>query len=291
MITIRKPDIKKAGDSDYDYILDAADKRMKGLKAELEAILEDMASPLTVASIAQTIEAGMKDMIDGMINWDEFSRRVSDTMSKVYQDLVQEVGEKTVQRLNFDMRFDLLNPKCVEYIRSETGKKIVEITEETRQAVRDIVRRAFEEGGHPYEQAEKIQKVVGLTSRQANAVLNYRQRLLDEGKSKATVDKLSKEYADRLLKDRAENIARTETINAANAGYYMSLVEAEDNGLLDTAETEMEWVCTHDDRLCDECLAMDGKRAQVGGQFEGGISHPCLHPRCRCTIRLVRKEL
>ncbi len=92
---------------------------------------------------------------------------------------------------------------------------------------------------------------------------------------------------------RAELIARTATIwnynHAAKAGYT-------DAGL-----SEVAWLVTDDDLLCEFCLPMEGEVADMNANYreanaivpgaEGGslrlgfeVEHPPLHPRCRCAI-------
>ena len=94
---------------------------------------------------------------------------------------------------------------------------------------------------------------------------------------------------------RAELISRTTTMWAYNEGAHLSYVEA---GV--RAET---WVCAVDDVLCEFCVQMDGQTVRTEDPFlpagtefgglEGGvldipsewpITHPPLHPMCRCAL-------
>jgi len=206
------------------------------------------------------------------------------------------VGKATARRLGeklkAELRFDLLNPRAVEFINQHTGELITQITEESRQAIRAIIRQAFEEGGHPYEQARKIRNYIGLTERQMRAVDNYWRRLAEDGtRPLKQVNEMADNYAKRLLRRRAELIARTETMAASNYGVRECWSQAVEEGLLDPNEVEREWIYTPDERACERCEEMDGKRAPINGTYEGGIVGPPLHPACRCCEGIARRRL
>ena len=74
-------------------------------------------------------------------------------------------------------------------------------------------------GESPVRQlAYTIRGLVGLNTRQAGAVLSYRQSLADEGFSLERMNKLVASYAGRQLRSRARTIARTETSTVMIAG-------------------------------------------------------------------------
>jgi len=214
-------------------------------------------------------------------------------LAAVEKEIVDEVGKATARRLGeklkAELRFDLLNPRAVEFINQHTGELITQITEESRKAIRSIIRQAFEEGGHPYEQAKKIIQHIGLTERQSRAVENFRRRQLEARVSKAEADKRAEAYAKRLLRDRAENIARTETLTASNAGQHLAWLDAKDKGLL-PANFMKEYVTTPDDRRCPQCLEIDGQRKPIDVPFDtpfGPKMYPPIHVACRCCAGLV----
>ena len=66
---------------------------------------------------------------------------------------------------------------------------------------------------------------------------------------------------------RATVIARTEVMKAVNRGAAERYKEA---------GVQMEWLTTHDEKLCFECAAMDGKVVTT--------DLPPAHPNCRCTV-------
>lgn len=74
---------------------------------------------------------------------------------------------------------------------------------------------------------------------------------------------------------RAERIARTEVVAAANAGSIEAYKQA---GL-----ERHEWLAIIDNATADECIACDGKTEKIGDTFPSGETQPPNHPNCRCT--------
>ena len=108
--------------------------------------------------------------------------------------------------------FDLSNPLAQEWISRHVGDLITQVTDDTRNSVKGVISKAFEQGLHPRQSAKLIKEVVGLTVKQAGAVANYRGRLAVKGLTEEIVEKRAARYATKLLKYRSEMIARTECL-------------------------------------------------------------------------------
>jgi SPP1 gp7 family putative phage head morphogenesis protein len=217
------------------------------------------------------------------------------------------------------VRFDLLNPKALRWAEEHAAALVREVTEETRGAIRDAIARAFSEGLTADETARRIRSLIGLTTRQALAVENY-ARFLDgvdvdnlsdadkerlrrgglranqfgtlraSGMSEEQVESLLEGYQARLIRERAETIARTETITAANAGQHELWRQALAHGWIGPA-TSRKWIATPgSDRTCSSCMALHGVVVGLDEPFPGGLMHPTRHPRCRCATALVFGE-
>ncbi|NYB73402.1 minor capsid protein [Sedimentibacter hydroxybenzoicus DSM 7310] len=74
----------------------------------------------------------------------------------------------------------------------------------------------------------------------------------------------------------ADRIVRTEVQRALNDGQRQAYK--------DRGYTQVRWLTGDDDRLCDECSAMDGKL------FDINEAPGVAHPRCRCTFIPVLDE-
>lgn len=140
--------------------------------------------------------------------------------------------------------------------------------------------------------ARQLRDRIGLDERSTTALANFERGLSEQGIKQATIDKRVSDYADRLRRQRAERIARTETLNAANLGQMYLWENAVRDGLLDVSRTKTMWIVTPDDRLCVLCRVMTGERGVIpfGHTFDtprGHVLAPPMHPLCRCTVGLV----
>jgi len=261
-------------------------------KIFLQAVAETQGA-LILSRVEEALAKNDVAGAEAAIDWQQFERELGALQNPVH-DLMTESGKLATEDLNklgFKLLFDIINPRAVAWARDRVGNLIREVSEGTRQAIRQLIAAALERGGHPYDTARRIRQYIGLTERQMRALDNYWERLSIEGLPARRVDEMVDAYARRLLRDRAKLIARTETIQAAAEGARESWRQAVDAGLLREDEWEREWITTEDDRTCEVCLAMDGKRAPINGAYENGSGGPTLHPACRCTEGLRRKEV
>jgi hypothetical protein len=181
-----------------------------------------------------------------------------------------------------EVAFDRTNPEAVAYAEARAGEMVTAVTSSVRDTIREIITRAFTEKITPAETAALIRDTVGLTVRDATAVLNLRRDLIDGGATKAQVKKQTTAYADGLLKRRAETIARTEIMRASNEGTAQLWSQAKDRGLL-TGDEKKVWIAADP---CPECEDVDGEEVGIFDDFSVGTNPP-LHPNCLCTIGLI----
>ena len=225
-------------------------------------------------------------------------------------DTVLNTAELAAVDLNLE--FALVNERAVRFATEEAAQLVTSVTSETEKAIRDIVVRGQREGLNVRLQAQEIRRIVGLTDRDARAVDRFYSGLLESGTNQSRAGELADRMSARLLRRRAENIARTETIRAANMGNQLSWQAAMDNGLLPRS-TQKAWIATGDSRTCAICAVLDGQVISVSTSFdvqeraasftqEGGsfrvaskvpLKNPTItqtppsHPSCRCTTGLV----
>jgi hypothetical protein len=179
------------------------------------------------------------------------------------------------------------NPE-VEEAKGEIAGRVTNILSETREAIRARIIRSFREGGKKFEVFRDLEDVVGLSSPAAKAVSNYRQSLIDAEWDDAAIDKAVDRYSNRKIRERAETIARTETMTILNAGVELAWDQGMDQGYFDGIDMERVWIVTPDERLCPICEPMTNVSVPYGEDFP--IDGPPAHPRCRCTegLREVR---
>jgi hypothetical protein len=223
--------------------------------------------------------------------------------------------------IGFEMTFNLHDPHTAAFVNNYTFELIRDVSQASRDAIQQVVLDAVRRGGHPYDQARKIRDVIGLTPQQSQAVTNFMtrlsgdsadlqyamsrelrdrrfdptlQRAIDEGVplDADQIEEMADRYYDRYLTHRAETIARTETLRAANIGQQETWRQAAAEGFLVPEETRRMWLIAEDDRLCAACAEVPDLNPDGVGleedfdTSEGALSEPPLHPSCRCTVVL-----
>jgi hypothetical protein len=95
-------------------------------------------------------------------------------------------------------------------------------------------------------------------------------------------------YRERYVKHRAETIARTESLRAANLGSFEAWRQAiEDSDLFDPSEVKRKWITARDDRVRPDHRGAAGQKRGLREPFTvGGIAvmFPPHQPNCRCTV-------
>ena len=210
--------------------------------------------------------------------------------------------------------FDVKSQEMIDAARTYAANMVSGISSTTRDSIQQLISGGIANGRTPMDTAQAIRDTIGLTPQQATAVANYRQGLVDVaggnrsadnllasyalhdsryGLNNLTsdkIDKLTDRYAQRQLNYRANQIAHTETMKAANLGNQMNWRAAADAGYVDATTMGQEWITTDDDMLCDDCAELDGEVVGLYDNFSSGDDGPPMHPGCRCTIGMAELD-
>lgn len=189
-----------------------------------------------------------------------------------------------------------------------------------RQTALNIIGRVTSSGN-------RVGGVVGLTEQQSQFVVNMREQLRSgnarqmqnyfnrERRDKrfdaivrkaiaagkpvdlATIDKIADRYADRLLQLRGENIARTESLAALNAGRQEAFSQAVQSGKLSQRNVRKVWSSTMDGRTRDSHTKMNGVTVDFDEPFTMPSGNRMMRPgdtslgaggedviNCRCMV-------
>ena len=263
-------------------------------------------------------------------NWRAFAEEIALRLSKqihpIAQDLLvaRALGHQAVARqIAAEIRKDLTTlsfsfGRLADPVQEEADKHaaefVREIGEDTRTTLAAMIQRGVNEGLPPRQTAGLMRDSVGLTVSQANAVQNYR-RLLETGSPEAQERALRDEnydvapgglanltpeqidarvdaYRRRYVMYRATNIARTETLQASNAGGMSAVQSAIRAGTI-SKTSRVLWKIAKDERTCPRCLSivrLQPEGVKVGdlfkwreGKHSGEIAFAPLHSSCRCT--------
>jgi SPP1 gp7 family putative phage head morphogenesis protein len=250
----------------YEHVHKAADKftskfrkaALTAFKAGHAAINRDLLIGAVTLRSHQGIELAMNQAVMAL------DSSLREALPALYTGVVEASGKAAAKIVSTQVsglraaadvkgfKFDVTNPRAVEWIKQHTADLVADVSETTREAIRNLVEDAFTEQYDVDELADQIEDLVG-----------------DAG--------------------RADTIARTETIRASNQGQQEAWDQAVDAGLL-TGSEQQEWIVTPDDRLCPVCEPLDGVTVGLDESFSvdgDEIDGPPAHPNCRCTVGLV----
>jgi SPP1 gp7 family putative phage head morphogenesis protein len=224
-------------------------------------------------------------------------------LSQLFKKLAQEIEARGTYNLSEARRDSLQEsllaakwkPSEAAYI--EARKRAVAIVQRIARGKTALPPHTLVVGGIITQRREV--DIAGWLRKTAKLESDYTARRIDEIFRKAgsswnekegrgpTPRDIAKEIFERGLAfsmDRANLIARTTSIYAANAGAVQ--------GYADAGVEAGEWMATEDDLTCEACAEMDGEEVELGASFDipsstsspFDIPHPPLHPYCRCTI-------
>lgn len=156
------------------------------------------------------------------------------------------------------IRFDLDNPRAVEYLLSVGADLVTAIDETTRDYIRTVIVRGVSEGQSYGEMARAI------TDRYAEFAVGKPQLHIDS---------------------RAHLIAVTETGQAYSHGNYIVGEELRDAGL----KMEKHWDTMGDSRVSAGCAENEGAGwIPFDSAFPSGHLRPLRFPGCRCDLLMRR---
>lgn len=250
--------------------------------AEMESLREslrtsDLSKAVLSEDMGRIVEASKVDRVGSIVG----------AMGEPIEDAVRAGGRLAMAELTVPaVALDMQRPRVKAWLEANAARLVKDVNGTSRKAIKAIVRDGFAAGRHPNAMARDIRAVVGLTEPQSIAVARRRAALVEAGVAEAKAERQMARYAERLLKRRAEVIARTESMTAVNQGRASMWRQLQDDGGIE-ANAKKEWLTADDERVCPICGPLDDhKPIPLDGTYStavGALSHPPAHPGCRCT--------
>lgn len=220
----------------------------------------------------------LKDTTSELTNWIVIESKGKRILKPIVLKVLVSGGDKAYDLFKITGGFDALSIRAIKAADKICAKLVVEVTKETKKGIRTIISRGVKEGKSMDKIARELRPIVGLTSKQAESIVNYKVWLREKRPelSVADVDKRANTYAGRTHRRRAMTIARTETAKAQNVGYVL--------GLEDANISEVELLVAVG--ACDICAALNGKKYNL----RTGQDAIPIHPNCHCAMLPVIGE-
>lgn len=266
----------------------------------LGGIRNDLNDQNVIRAIREAIEAGVPNDASLALKWQEFIASLQRSVPQLAQQVSNSanISANTLpKKISIESNFTATDPRAVAWAQQRAGARISGIVQESQKAVAEIIANGLRTNLTREQVVRQITEIVGLDTRQAKALANFYEKnlqdLLEDGmtfeRAEREALKLSKEYRQRLLVQRATRIARTETLAAANAGRMLSWQEANAQGLLPPGSVK-RWKTATDERTCPTCGPLHNTSVAWDGTFPTGDMMPPNHPNCRCTAVIIPGE-
>lgn len=218
--------------------------------------------------------------------------------------------------------FDTARVSAVSSAGGYRAAFVTEVTEAQRETISQVINRGLIEGRSRAQVARDIRASIGLTASQETWIENYRrqlltmdpgaldralrdhrsdrlfERLVNSGDMLTTdqIDSMVERYRQRMVKWRAETIARTEALRAMRMGEWEGLMAADEAGALSKLLRKF-WIDAKDERERAQHIPIpgmnpDGRAIDEPFQTPLGLMMYPLDPNgsarnvvnCRCRL-------
>nr|DAR82821.1 MAG TPA: minor capsid protein [Caudoviricetes sp.] len=294
--TYKQVDIEKVGKIIPITALIATKKIKKYLDAKEPELVFFLHNLWNNQGKAITYKELREAIIDGYLSeklleewYQDYTKFVVDKVAPMWADAMKEANSELYKNPKF--YFDPMQQEVVDWTNTRAAMFVTNVTKEQVAGIREVVKRASQLNDMNVDELSRaIRPMVGLDYRQSIANMNYYTKMIENGVKPNTALEKSIKYSARQNRHRAYRIARTELVFAYNQGSYYGTKQAQEQGLL--GRVEKVWCTAEDERTCEICGALEGKRIAMDDDFdfktkliEPGIKRvPPAHPHCRCTV-------
>jgi len=286
--------IPKTNRQFYRVLHRIADTATPKVRRQFLEAIDSIRGTTRVKELREALEVGSSIEVFTALGVDKLGLEMSalvTTLREAYNKAAIEAGKILPKEIQAGFRFDMFNPRAVDYARLRAAELVSQVSDSTRRGIQRVIAEGVESGLTVQQQASRIKEMLGLTPRQVSALDNFKQMLTTEGRKPAQIKRMVNRQKNRMLRSRATAIARTETINAVNAGQEEIWAQAMDQGLIDF-NARKKWVVTPDDLLCPICKPIPKNNpggVPIGTPFQTSVGprmRPAAHPNCRCSMSL-----
>lgn len=245
---------------------------------------------ITYKEIREAILAGeiSKKYLD---EWrQDYNKFVVKHMLSAWEEAMQAATDEMAAKYP-DWYFNPMSEGIRNWTKTHSAEFVTYVTDAQIEGLRAVIERAAKlEDRNVDMLARAIRPMVGLYRQQAEANLNYYNNLIENGVNEKKALDLSIRYGARQHRYRGYLIARTELAFAYNKGMDEGVRQAQAKGYM--GKTVKIWCTADDERMCEECGALEGKAILMDEEFNfhtklklSGIRRtPPAHPSCRCSV-------
>ena len=225
----------------------------------------------------------------------DYNEMINEELAPRWNDAMKASAENVAGYVESEFgvfpRFQQGTQRIREWVQTRGGELAVNLSRQQHQALRNILTYHITENpAPPRELARLIRGSIGLTSKQAAYVSNFREQLQEAGELTASqIEHRVQNYIGRLHRLRAERIARTELAWGYHQGMFEQMRQAQE-GPLSGHEIVKRWWTAGDERVCSHCGPLHRQVVGMEQTFPGATPRvpntytPPAHPSCRCGL-------
>lgn len=295
--------------SDDEIIRDVKrliNRHEKIVKAGFLEAVEKSRDSVNMSELSQAILIGDEFIAYQATNVDNFENELLDTLTIEVQNAFKAGVDSALKELPESKKtmvsivlakqeLSFTNTAAQEYFDAVGAALITNISEQTRIAIRQIIRDAIANNLPVSTVAKTIREIVGLNSIQERAIARQRQALTEKGVKQSVIEATIARRIKKMIKTRAETIARTETGRAVGAGRQQMWDEMVSEGVAEP-DTLKKWNTSRDERVGEDHGPMHNITTLINEPFYIGVTGQSVQqpresrPNCRCVATLIFRD-
>lgn len=239
----------------------------------------------------------------------------------------EAAGTAELSSLRLNIIFNARHLRGEAMLERYGAQFVQAVSDDTKAMLRTSLTDSVARGQGAKAAARGIRDMIGLTDSQAGWAINLRQKLENAPESllsefavdgyklrdkrldgivrravtagkpiaAADVEKIVTAYQNRAIRWRSENIARTETLRAVQAGNFEAYQQAVESGKIAAQNIRKVWNSAHDKRVRHTHRELDGESVGLNERFVSSSGAQLRYPldetaplaetlNCRCNL-------
>jgi hypothetical protein len=237
------------------------------------------APPLSLQELVQKVAA--LDVLDPN-DVEVFAQYLLSATQEQRQALIEAHYDALVSQMTGQVSQEILE-EAARLAETAADSLLRTMTEADLNTLGKTISQGIAEGLNPRDIARRLEEVQGLDSNRAAAFEKFRAELEASDLTDAQIAAREEAEFQRLLRERRETIARTESAKAVSEGDRLDAVARGVKYKL--------WQTTGDDRVSDECQANEAAGPiPIDDDFPSGVATAPQHPNCRCAVTYITED-
>lgn len=305
-------------------IEDLVERLYPSLLKAFQKALDDWRANLDLSAIQTALRN--RD-IEGAVRAANIQPAALNGLLTVREAAFEAAGAAELATLRINIIFNARRLRGEEQLTRYGAQLVQAVTDDARAMIRTALTDSLSRGQGAKAAAKGIRGMIGLTDSQAGWAINLRRKLQNDPRTAlsefaaggyklrdkrldgivrravkaekpiaaADIEKIVTAYQNRAIRWRSENIARTETLRAVQAGNFEAYQQAVESGKIAAQNVRKVWNSARDNRVRDTHRVLNGESVGLNEGFvspSGAILRYPLDPNapleetvnCRCNV-------